>query len=145
MKPTTAEVVKLLRRTALFVGAMADHAADYSPTREAGLSLKDGLRGTADALEAEPDVPTILTHGLNRDCPKVQDGTWTRCLGHGHRLPDPKHAGVAAVALASAEPFGAKVTAAEVAYRDSMGNASVGGMNHRRAMEAALRAAGVEG
>jgi hypothetical protein len=48
-----------MRRAALFVSAMADAAPDYSLTREEGLSIKDGLRGFADALEGVRSVSTL--------------------------------------------------------------------------------------
>lgn len=28
----------------------------------------------------------VLTHGSNKDCPLVQDGTWTRCKGHNEEI-----------------------------------------------------------
>lgn len=31
---------------------------------------------------------SILTHGDNRDCPKVRDGIWDRCHGHNREGDD---------------------------------------------------------
>lgn len=57
LRPSDAHMVSFLKRAALFLSAMADAAPEYSPTREEGLSLKDGCYGFADALEAASAEP----------------------------------------------------------------------------------------
>ena len=119
-RPSDAETVRFLRRAALFLSAMTDAAPEYSATREEGLSLVDGARGFADALEAA-SAETSSTKGLPpRAAPP----------------PPPPRPNV--------EPFEAKVTKALATFHSSQ-DMAFGDYSERDSMTAALRAAGVEG
>lgn len=59
--------------------AMKDILASLDRWTEASQAFSDALRA---AVKEGKEPGILLTHGDSSQCPRVQDGSWPRCLGH---------------------------------------------------------------